>query len=169
PYRGHLLGVICGNFARQSHGRLARKKSAHVTVAPPFSVHAHLHGGGKRVESRSGTREYRVSENGSILGNRHFLRIKNRATRWTWICGLVSVPGDSGIGHADEASVLLHIGDDQNLRMVGQAGLLVYVEFDPAEALGKGYLLLDSNLLIPEKDHTKFTEGVLDAPESLVV
>ena len=79
------------------------------------------------------------------------------------------MPELSGIAQPNGLTVLDDVGDDEDLRMIGQQKLLEHVNLQRAETAAEGDLLLGRDALVTEHQQSVIEMGTMDTSEIDVV
>ena len=78
------------------------------------------------------------------------------------------MPKLTGIAQADGLTVLDDVGDDENLRVIGQQKLLEHVDLQRAETAAEGDLLLGRDALVTEYKQGVIEMGAMDTGEVVI-
>src|SRR5690606_12192854 len=81
----------------------------------------------------------------------------------------VRVPELAGVGQADRLTVLLDVGDDEDLRVIGQQELLEHMDLQWAEAAAEIDLLLRGDALVAEHQQAVVQVGTVNPREIDIV
>jgi hypothetical protein len=110
-----------------------------------------------------------VPEPGIAAGLGNLDRVKHRSNRSAGTVGEVGMPHRPAVRDADVSSVLAPGGDEQDLRVTGQDGVVGRMLVQRAETPGEGDLLPRRNPLVPEHQHQMLEMRPVYLLEDLVV
>ncbi|MCY1557084.1 hypothetical protein D9M68_938990 [compost metagenome] len=78
------------------------------------------------------------------------------------------MPELAGIAQADGLTVRDDVGDDENLRVIGQQKLFEHVDLQRAETAAEGDLLLGGDALVTEHQQGVIEMGAMDTGEVFI-